>query len=209
MKKTAFKLLAIFFYMALFCVVTQFQMNILFDTKQMLLVLIGTVALSFTGYYKNVTIEEYRNTASYYATIVGYLTTFLYIFGNLYAMSEWDMSQIALNIRPLFYGFVLNILLKPETGKEVVVYKTEAEMQMEDMGRQNTSAMSDSEWEDQLRTYGLTAREREVALLIRNGYSNQEIADKLFISVATVKKHTSSIYEKLKISNREQLKVYF
>ena len=79
MKKTAFKLLAIFFYMALFCVVTQFQMNILFDTKQMLLVLIGTVALSFTGYYKNVTIEEYRNTASYYATIVGYLTTFVYL----------------------------------------------------------------------------------------------------------------------------------
>lgn len=207
MKKIVFKLLAILSYMSLFCIVTDFHFQTLFDVKQMLLVGIGTVALSFTGYYKNITINEYRQTASYYATIVGYLTTFLYFFGSLYTMTEWDMTQAALNIRPLFYGFMFSILLKPEKVKASESIQENA--LTESVEQQETKQMSDSEWEEKLRTFGLTTREREVALLIRNGYSNQEIADTLYISVATVKKHTSSIYEKLHISNREQLKVFF
>jgi LuxR family maltose regulon positive regulatory protein len=50
----------------------------------------------------------------------------------------------------------------------------------------------------------LTRREREVLGLMAAGDSNQTIADKLIITVRTVKKHTSNIYEKLNASSRIQ-----
>jgi len=44
---------------------------------------------------------------------------------------------------------------------------------------------------------GLSAREMEVLGLIARGRSNQEIAEELFLSVRTVERHISTIYEKL------------
>ncbi len=53
--------------------------------------------------------------------------------------------------------------------------------------------------------YNLTEREKEVLGLINKGYSNQEIADGLVISLSTVKKHIYNLFEKTKVSNRSQL----
>lgn len=50
----------------------------------------------------------------------------------------------------------------------------------------------------------LSQREREVLQRIAAGDSNMEIADKLFISESTVKKHANSIYEKLDVATRAQ-----
>jgi LuxR family maltose regulon positive regulatory protein len=50
----------------------------------------------------------------------------------------------------------------------------------------------------------LTPRELEVLKLIAAGDSNQQIADKLVITVRTVKKHTGNIYGKLEVSSRIQ-----
>ncbi len=44
--------------------------------------------------------------------------------------------------------------------------------------------------------YGLTPREREVWMLRRSGRSYQEIADALYISVDTVKRHLKNINTK-------------
>ena len=53
---------------------------------------------------------------------------------------------------------------------------------------------------------GLTRRETEVAMLVINSMSNAEIAEELYISETTVKKHMSNIFAKLKISKREQIR---
>jgi LuxR family maltose regulon positive regulatory protein len=50
----------------------------------------------------------------------------------------------------------------------------------------------------------LSQRELEVLQLICAGDSNQEIAQKLFITVSGVKKHTSNIYGKLGVNSRTQ-----
>ncbi len=50
----------------------------------------------------------------------------------------------------------------------------------------------------------LSARELEVLDLISGGYSNQDISEKLFLSVGTVKWHTSNIYGKLGVRGRTQ-----
>ena len=53
----------------------------------------------------------------------------------------------------------------------------------------------------------LSAREREVMLLVAEGLSNEEIARRLEISDGTVKVHLHCIYEKLGIRNRTLLAV--
>jgi LuxR family maltose regulon positive regulatory protein len=50
----------------------------------------------------------------------------------------------------------------------------------------------------------LTRREQDVLRLIAAGLTNAEIAEALFISAETVKKHTGSIYGKLAVSNRTE-----
>jgi LuxR family maltose regulon positive regulatory protein len=50
----------------------------------------------------------------------------------------------------------------------------------------------------------LTEREREVLLLIAEGLSNREIAQRLFLSLTTVKTHTYNIYGKLGVHSRTQ-----
>lgn len=49
---------------------------------------------------------------------------------------------------------------------------------------------------------GVTPREMEVLRLIAVGLSNREIADELYISVSTVKRHVTNLYGKLGVSTR-------
>jgi DNA-binding NarL/FixJ family response regulator len=51
----------------------------------------------------------------------------------------------------------------------------------------------------------ISPREADIIREICNGLSNQEIADKLFITLQTVKDHTSRIYTKTNVRNRMQL----
>lgn len=48
----------------------------------------------------------------------------------------------------------------------------------------------------------LTAREREVAVMLGEGCSHQNISDTLKITVRTVKAHAASIYQKLNVKDR-------
>ena len=51
----------------------------------------------------------------------------------------------------------------------------------------------------------LTEREREIAAAMARGSSNQEIAEELFISLATVKTHIGRVLDKLDADNRVQV----
>lgn len=54
------------------------------------------------------------------------------------------------------------------------------------------------------RPIDLSDREREVIDLVAMGCTNQEIADRLFLSPHTVKDYTSAIYRKLAVRNRAE-----
>lgn len=55
---------------------------------------------------------------------------------------------------------------------------------------------------------GLTDREREILVLIAEGHTNSQIADRLFISVKTVQTHRAHIMEKLDLHDRSLLVRY-
>ena len=50
----------------------------------------------------------------------------------------------------------------------------------------------------------LTGREKEIIGLVAKGSTNKEIADELFISEETVKKHLQNIFKKLNAKNKIQ-----
>lgn len=54
------------------------------------------------------------------------------------------------------------------------------------------------------KEYGLTAREAQILKLITEGYSNNEIASQLFVSINTTKAHVASILQKLEVDDRLQ-----
>ncbi len=54
----------------------------------------------------------------------------------------------------------------------------------------------------------LSPREREVLELASQGATNKQIAEKLYISVGTVKNHVHNILEKLHLQNRAQIAAY-
>ncbi|RDI47859.1 response regulator transcription factor [Falsibacillus pallidus] len=54
----------------------------------------------------------------------------------------------------------------------------------------------------------LTERELDVLRCLGNGLTNQEISEKLFIGVKTVKTHVSNILSKLGVSDRTQAAIY-
>ena len=58
--------------------------------------------------------------------------------------------------------------------------------------------------EDALAKTEISARELEVLKLMAKGFSNQEIANTLFVSVSTIKTHISNLFFKLEASRRTQ-----
>ena len=58
--------------------------------------------------------------------------------------------------------------------------------------------------EPELQRLGISKREYEVLELMAQGLSNQEIADKLFVSLNTVKTHSSNLFMKLDARRRTQ-----
>ena len=57
---------------------------------------------------------------------------------------------------------------------------------------------------ESIEALGLSDRELDVLKLIAKGCSNQEIADQLYISIHTVKTHSSNLYSKLDVKRRTQ-----
>jgi len=56
-----------------------------------------------------------------------------------------------------------------------------------------------------LESYGVTAREREIAGLLAAGLTNPEIAERLVLSPYTVQDHIKSLLEKTNVSSRQEL----
>lgn len=86
---------------------------------------------------------------------------------------------------------------KTEVIKETVVIEKEVTV----FRSAHEPFLPDSEM---IRRLGISQREMEVLQLVAAGATNQEIADQLFVSLNTIKTHTSRLFEKLDVQRRTQ-----
>jgi two-component system, NarL family, response regulator LiaR len=70
--------------------------------------------------------------------------------------------------------------------------------------RQTNHRIDAGDIQELLKKKGISKREYEVLELIAQGKTNQEIADALFISLNTVKTHSSNLFSKLDARRRTQ-----
>jgi LuxR family transcriptional regulator of csgAB operon len=70
--------------------------------------------------------------------------------------------------------------------------------------RHGNSGLGSSEGKKAL----LTKRQAEILALVAVGYSNEEIASRLYISAHTVKTHLYTIFKKINVPNRIQASLW-
>lgn len=88
---------------------------------------------------------------------------------------------------------------------QVSIHSTTKELQEKLKHFENQQTIPGEKLEDY---NALTERETDVLRLVAYGYSNKDIADKLFISIHTVISHRKNITEKLSIKSISGLTVY-
>jgi DNA-binding CsgD family transcriptional regulator len=87
---------------------------------------------------------------------------------------------------------------------EIRAFERAARLEPDAAGAGGTAPSPDGAPADELEEFGLTAREREVLVLIAEGRSNGQIAEELVISRKTASVHVSNILSKLGVSTRVQ-----
>lgn len=189
-------LLSLILYILILAGALDFNLWKLVDIKLILLLLFGTVVLTLPFYEKGISRGEFGYIFGRKAIEAGFIQAFLLLFVGLQNSEgrETLLSDIAMSFRPLLYGFCMQILFS-EKGEDAQEPKT---------GARNIET-ANLDLPEKLKSYKLTKRELEIAGLIAEGKSNGEIAETLYISETTVKKHVSNIFEKMGIGRREEL----
>ena len=127
------------------------------------------------------------------ALIWGGFITVIKLLLLTYLVEQADQAflvKIFVSFRPLLLGVLIKIVCIP--------FEKHGTKEEEEVSTNAASPSPASEL--------LSRREKEVAILAARGYTNTQIADELYISVATVKRHLATIFEKLKINSRRELK---
>ncbi|MFJ4657163.1 helix-turn-helix transcriptional regulator [Nocardia sp. NPDC088792] len=114
------------------------------------------------------------------------------------AVAVRDRSTAAIDLRA---AVELAVRLGAEPlAAAAAQFGTRAGILKEDPARDDPKPQGNSE----LRTYGLTTREREVLGLVAKGLSNRALASELYISVNTAGVHVSRILTKLGVTSRTE-----
>ena len=108
---------------------------------------------------------------------------------SVYEGNAWLSSQVAEKVLRNFYGKEISQIKQSDFSKNI-----------QDEKKQIKPTSS-------IPIVPLSDRELEVLKLIVDGKSNQEIGEKLFVTLATVKTHVRSILNKLSVDDRTQAAV--
>jgi len=121
--------------------------------------------------------------------------------GARVAIFSWN-TETALVERALRRGAAA--YLSKELGAEEIVAALERVHAGERVVPANAEQVEDAAGQWPGREFGLTAREAEVVALITQGLSNQEVADRTYLSINSVKTYIRTAYRKMGVSSRSQ-----
>lgn len=144
-------------------------------------------------------LQKYKQIFLYAALLVGILIVLQLLQYKLVFINH-SYELYILSIAVVFTGLGIWLalkLIKPKTEIQTVVVEKHVYLQQ-------LSAAELEAIEKEKQKLGLSSREMEVLQLMADGLSNQEIAERLFLSLPTVKTHSSKLFEKLDVKRRTQ-----
>ena len=124
---------------------------------------------------------------------------------KIIAMTSFEEEEL---VQGVLSAGAMGYLLKNVTADDLARAIRDAVSGRSTLSPEAATALIHATHPTQQPAFDLTEREREVLNLVVQGHSNQQIADAMVISVATVKAHISSILSKLQVSSRAEAIAY-
>lgn len=225
------KSIGILLYLILMAVFLKFDLRLLFDLRQFVLVLFGTILLllpslreqnvrngegqglpgtdkrKFISRVKDFFVNEQARIGQN-AIWAGILQTFVLLFLNMNLVGGElsAMQTAAISCRPILYGFCIWIILQDSKRTEGIAHNGDSDNAPSNGKMPADVLQTPVDYRNCLQAMGLTKREVEIAFHVTQNETNAQIAERLFISETTVKKHLSNIFSKLEIGQRQQIK---
>ena len=204
MKRGLTKAVGLLFYLLMILYLMEFHVKELFEWRSFLLVVLGMGLLSLPGWIEERNVGNLRDMISQNALYASYIVAVMLLTGTLSeGIRMEDMSKaLAVGIRPILYGLLFYVFFHRSQSLSKVEAKEEPQEENAKVSQTPEQVYY------QFRASGLTEREAEVARLLYLDYTNRMIAEELYISEATVKKHVTHIFEKLEIESRSEIKKF-
>lgn len=164
-------------------------------------VIIFTLAYVILG-YKDMTDKNSKR----YIVIVSIFVNFNNLWNNTVVIAVF-IRQIALTMWcTKLYGITSILLLVINLLTLLYIYKKDFSPIYFEQNKDRANTITEEEAMDFVaQEFRLTERERDVMVLAYRGMTNPSIAEELFISKYTVKRHMHNIFEKLDVSARAEL----
>jgi two-component system, NarL family, response regulator LiaR len=144
-------------------------------------------------------LQKYKQVLLYAASLVAILLL-LQLLQYKFVLVSHSFEIYVLSIALLFTGLGIWLALKlVKPKKEIQTIVVEKNVFQKELTAEEQEAI-----EREKQKLGLSSREMEVLQLMAEGLSNQEIADRLFVSLPTVKTHSSKLFEKMDVKRRTQ-----
>jgi NarL family two-component system response regulator LiaR len=124
---------------------------------------------------------------------------------KIIAMTSFEEEEL---VQGVLAAGAISYLLKNVSSDELAAAIRAAFLGRSTLSPEAATALIHATRPTKQPSFDLTEREREVLNLVVQGHSNQQIADALVISVATVKAHISNILSKLQVSSRAEAIAY-
>ena len=124
---------------------------------------------------------------------------------KIIAMTSFEEEEL---VQGVLAAGAISYLLKNVTADDLAKAIRDAVSGRSTLSPEAATALIHATRPTKQPSFDLTEREREVLNLVVQGHSNQQIADAMVISVATVKAHISSILSKLQVSSRSEAIAY-
>jgi NarL family two-component system response regulator LiaR len=120
---------------------------------------------------------------------------------KIIAMTSFEDEQL---VQGVLAAGAISYLIKNVTSDELAKAIREAASGRSTLSPEAARVLVQATRPTKQPLFDLTEREQEVLNLVVQGRSNQQIADALVISIATVKAHISNILSKLQVSSRAE-----